>query len=240
MQQSGRQAKLLKDYSPPDYLIEEVELDVSLEPKAARVASKLRLRPNPKVATGGRRSCSTARPSGSKAVALDGKPLSAERLCAQRDLALHRRGSGQAFHPRDRHAAATRTPTPRSWAFIARAAPIAPNASRRAFAASPIFSTGPTCSPSTPCASRPTAPRPRCCCPTAIRVAARRARRHRPPLRRLARSLPQAVLSVRAGRRAISAAFTDSFVTASGPQRRARASMSSTATRTARLCDGRR
>ena len=30
--------------------------DVSLEPKAARVASKLRLRPNPKVATGGRTS----------------------------------------------------------------------------------------------------------------------------------------------------------------------------------------
>ena len=54
MQQSGRKAKLLKDYSPPDYLIEEVELDVSLEPKVTRVASKLRLRSNPKVATGSR------------------------------------------------------------------------------------------------------------------------------------------------------------------------------------------
>ena len=54
MQQSGRKAKLLKDYAPPDYLIEEVELDVALEPKATRVAAKLRLRPNPKVATGGR------------------------------------------------------------------------------------------------------------------------------------------------------------------------------------------
>jgi aminopeptidase N len=54
MHQSGRKPKLLKDYAPPDYLIEEVELDVALDPKAARVAAKLRLRPNPKVATGGR------------------------------------------------------------------------------------------------------------------------------------------------------------------------------------------
>src|SRR4029453_16062011 len=54
MQQSDRRAKFLKDYAPPDYLIEEVNLDVALEPKAARVASKLRLRPSPQVATGGR------------------------------------------------------------------------------------------------------------------------------------------------------------------------------------------
>src|SRR4029450_5632741 len=50
MQQSDRRAKFLKDYAPPDYLIEEVNLDVALEPKAAPVASKLRLRPRPKVA----------------------------------------------------------------------------------------------------------------------------------------------------------------------------------------------
>ena len=47
--------KLLKDYAPPDYLIEEVELDVALEPKATRVKSKLRLRANPKVAPAARR-----------------------------------------------------------------------------------------------------------------------------------------------------------------------------------------
>jgi aminopeptidase N len=52
MDQSARAPKLLKDYSPPDYLVEEVELDVSLEPNAARVKSKLRLRTNPKVAPG--------------------------------------------------------------------------------------------------------------------------------------------------------------------------------------------
>ena len=78
MQQSGRKAKLLKDYSPPDYLIEEVELDVSLEPKAARVASKLRLRPNPKVATGGRPLVLDGEALKLQSLALDGKPLSAK------------------------------------------------------------------------------------------------------------------------------------------------------------------
>ncbi len=54
MNEIARQPKLLKDYAPPPYLIEEVELDVGLAPRATRVASKLRIRPNPKVATGGR------------------------------------------------------------------------------------------------------------------------------------------------------------------------------------------
>ena len=52
MDQSARKPKLLKDYTPPAYLIEEVELDVALDRKATRVASKLRLRANPKVTTG--------------------------------------------------------------------------------------------------------------------------------------------------------------------------------------------
>ena len=75
MQQSGRKAKLLKDYSPPDYLIEEVELDVSLEPKAARVTAKLRLRPNLKVATGGRPLVLDGEALRLQSLALDGKPL---------------------------------------------------------------------------------------------------------------------------------------------------------------------
>jgi aminopeptidase N len=54
MNEIARQPKLLKDYAAPDYLIEEVELDVRLAPRATRVDSKLRIRPNPKVATGGR------------------------------------------------------------------------------------------------------------------------------------------------------------------------------------------
>ena len=52
MHQPARKPKLLKDYAPPDFMIEEVELDVKLDPNATRVASKLRLRPNPKVGAG--------------------------------------------------------------------------------------------------------------------------------------------------------------------------------------------
>ena len=43
----------LKDYRPPAYLIDRVNLDVSLEPTRTRIRSKLAIRPNPK-ATGRR------------------------------------------------------------------------------------------------------------------------------------------------------------------------------------------
>src|SRR5581483_3045220 len=68
MNEIARQPKLLKDYAAPDYLIEEVELDFRLAPRATRVASKLRIRPNPKVATGGR------------PLKLDGEGLALERV----------------------------------------------------------------------------------------------------------------------------------------------------------------
>ncbi|MEX1059707.1 MAG: aminopeptidase N [Methyloceanibacter sp.] len=76
MHQSGRKPKLLKDYTPPDYLIEEVELDVALDPKATRVASKLRLRPHPKMATGGRPLVLDGEGLTLQSLALNGKPLS--------------------------------------------------------------------------------------------------------------------------------------------------------------------
>src|SRR4030067_1218641 len=76
MHQSGRKPKLLKDYAPPDYLIEEVDLDVALDPKATRVASKLRLRPNPKMATGGRPLVLDGESLTLQSLALNGKPLS--------------------------------------------------------------------------------------------------------------------------------------------------------------------
>jgi len=40
----------LEDYRPPDWLVETVELDVSLNPTAARVRARLRLKPNPEAA----------------------------------------------------------------------------------------------------------------------------------------------------------------------------------------------
>jgi aminopeptidase N len=40
----------LEDYRPPDWLVDTVELDVSLDPKATRVIARLALRPNPNAA----------------------------------------------------------------------------------------------------------------------------------------------------------------------------------------------
>ena len=77
MQDTVRQPKFLKDYAPPDYLIEEVELGFALEPKATRVASKLRIRPNPKVATGGRPLVLDGEALTLESVTLDGRALSA-------------------------------------------------------------------------------------------------------------------------------------------------------------------
>ena len=47
MDQSGRRPKLLKDYAPPDYLVDDVDLEFQLDPKATRVKATLRLRANP-------------------------------------------------------------------------------------------------------------------------------------------------------------------------------------------------
>ena len=75
MNDSSRQTKFLKSYAPPDYLIEEVALHVSLAPKAARVVSRLSMRPNPKAAAGG------------KPLVLDGEALTLERIALDgRDL----------------------------------------------------------------------------------------------------------------------------------------------------------
>src|SRR5262245_35305320 len=73
MDQLARDPKFLKDYTPSDYLIDEVELDVALAPKATRVKSKLRIRANPKAT-----SARALRLDGDgltlESIALDGKP----------------------------------------------------------------------------------------------------------------------------------------------------------------------
>src|ERR1700681_2199598 len=40
----------LQDYRPPDWLVETVDLDVALDPKATRVRARLTLKPNPQAA----------------------------------------------------------------------------------------------------------------------------------------------------------------------------------------------
>jgi aminopeptidase N len=68
MNDASRQTKYLKDYTPPDYLIDEVKLDVRLAPKAARVVSTLEMRPNPEAAMEG------------LPLVLDGEALTLERI----------------------------------------------------------------------------------------------------------------------------------------------------------------
>src|SRR5271169_1317307 len=73
----------LTDYRPPDWLIESVDLDVSLDPTATRVHAKLKIKPN---------SASAPAPlvlDGDElklvSLALDGKPLPAESFVARPD-----------------------------------------------------------------------------------------------------------------------------------------------------------
>src|SRR5262245_45410811 len=75
MDQSTRQPKLLKDYVPPNYLVDTVELDIALDPKATRVKSKLSLRPNPKGSAAGRPLVLDGEGIVLQSLALDGKPL---------------------------------------------------------------------------------------------------------------------------------------------------------------------
>jgi aminopeptidase N len=67
MRTENAQPIRLADYRPPDYLIDKVDLDVSLDPHATRVVATLSIRPNPK----GR---------GGADLALDGDGLVAKRI----------------------------------------------------------------------------------------------------------------------------------------------------------------
>jgi aminopeptidase N len=85
----------LKDYRPPDWLIETVELDVSLDPTATTVRSKLRLKPNgaatpaPLVLDGEELKL--------RSLSLDGKPLPSEAFVATPDRLTIAQPPNQAF-----------------------------------------------------------------------------------------------------------------------------------------------
>jgi aminopeptidase N len=72
---SSRQTKFLKDYAPPAYLIDAVALDVSLDPKAARVVSTLTMRPNPAATTSGQPLVLDGEALTLQSIALNGKAL---------------------------------------------------------------------------------------------------------------------------------------------------------------------
>ena len=190
----------LADYRVPDYLVETVDLDVRLMAHETRVRARTAYTPNPEGVRRRTARCSTATSSPSSRIALDGRPLEpAEYVLSDASLTL-------ASPPARRFMLDIETKLDPSantklLGLYRSTRPIARNARRKAFAASPISSTGPTCSPSTRRASRPSARKRRSCSPTATSVEARRGRGHGPAFRRLARSLPEALLSLRAGRR---------------------------------------
>ncbi len=68
----------LDDYRPPDWLVERVDLDISLDPHATRVRTRLQLRPNPRAAAP---APLVLDGDGLQLVSLslDGKPLEADR-----------------------------------------------------------------------------------------------------------------------------------------------------------------
>src|SRR5712675_1429887 len=74
----------LADYQPPDWLVETVELDVSLHPTATRVRARLKVRPNPSA-----RAAAPLTLDGDgltlKSIKLDGRPLSADSFTATPD-----------------------------------------------------------------------------------------------------------------------------------------------------------
>ena len=80
MRTEEHRAVRLEDYRPPDWLIDTVDLDVSLDPSATRVRATLKLRPNPAAAP------APLVLDGDElrlvSVALDGKPLPAENFVA--------------------------------------------------------------------------------------------------------------------------------------------------------------
>jgi aminopeptidase N len=73
----------LQDYRPPDWLIETVELDVSLDPHATTVRAKLTIKPNPAGAPAPL--VLDGEELKLQSLALDGKPLPAENFVATPD-----------------------------------------------------------------------------------------------------------------------------------------------------------
>ena len=91
----------LEDYRPPDWLVETVDLDVSLDPAATRVRATLRC---------GRIRRRGARPAGARrrraqrcvSLKLDGEALAADRYVADARPAHHRAAAAAAVPARDR------------------------------------------------------------------------------------------------------------------------------------------
>ena len=134
----------LADYRPPDWLVETVELDVSLDPDGDAGARHARAQAGSNGAPRRRRSCSTAMGSCSSRSRSTASRCRPEQYVATADRLTIAQPPPRPFRLEietvDRPVRQHRS----SWASIARAAFTAPNARPRAFAASPISPTVPT------------------------------------------------------------------------------------------------
>src|SRR5680860_1576323 len=167
MNDSSRQTKHLKDYAPPDYRIDTVALDVGLAPKAARVVSKLEMRPNPEAATGGQPLVLDGAALTLERITLDGKALAAGDYILSPGKLTISNVPAQPFTLEITTLCDPEANTELSGLYRS-SGTYCTSASLKASAASPTSWTGRTCLPSIRCASRPTATH-RCCSPTAIR-----------------------------------------------------------------------
>jgi len=86
----------LKDYRPPDWLVETVDLDVTLHPTATRVRASLAVKPNPKGRSGAPLILDGDNLS-LVSVSLDGVPLSAEDHVADPDSLTVPKPPSRAF-----------------------------------------------------------------------------------------------------------------------------------------------
>jgi aminopeptidase N len=85
------QAVRLKDYRPPNFLIDTVVLDVSLEPTQTRVHSRLAVRPNPAAAKRSSTLVLDGRELQLQTVRIDGKPLPSSQYTVDADHLTIRR-----------------------------------------------------------------------------------------------------------------------------------------------------
>ena len=188
----------LSEYRPPDWLVETVDLDVRLHPTRTPVRATLKLKPNPAPARPPRW-CSTAMGSRWSSLKLDGAPLAADALCRDAGRPDHRTAAAPAVHARDRDAGRSARPTPSFRALPLERQLLHPMRGRR-LPPHHLFSRPSRRDGGLHHAHRGRQGRSAGAARQRQFARARRPAR-RPPFRRLARSVAETRLSVRAGRR---------------------------------------
>ena len=129
----------LKDYRPPDWLIETVELEVSLDPTATRVRARLKVKPN-----GGNTPAPLVLDGEDlklRSLALDGKPLPSGSFTATPERLTIAQPPNRPFELEIENVI-DRRPIRSSWASTGPAPLIARSAKRKDSAASRISSIG--------------------------------------------------------------------------------------------------